>query len=195
MKFVNKLTMVLAKIMEIILWIGVVGAMVITIFSCIDFTTVSETVLKSGPIENGNLTGYGLDINAMTATGEFNMSAAIIFFIGAMITFGLMAMVFRNVYLIMKKLSGKNKNNEVVSPFNKDIIRMTKEIGIFTIAVPVVCFILSIIATAISFANGTAAEISVNISLESIMIALVSFCLTNVFTYGASLENDVDGLV
>ncbi len=195
MKFVNKLTMVLAKICEVILWLGVAFAIGFIIVCAINFNMVSETLLKSDFMENGCLTGYGLDINAMNATGEINMSAVIIFFIGAMLSFALMAMVFRNVYLIMKKLSGKNKTNEIISPFNKDIIRMTKEIGIFTIAIPVMCFILSIIATGISFANGTAAEISVNIGIESIMVALVSFCLTNVFTYGASLEKDVDGLL
>lgn len=193
MKFLNKLTMVLAKITEIVLWVGTVVAIGTIVITVIDFNAVTNFMTESEFLENGGLSGYGLDVNAISADGEINRYAVIIYFIGAILSFGLMAMVFRNVYLIMKKLNGKN--NEIVSPFHKDIIRMTKEIGIFTIAVPVVCFILSIIATAISLANGLATEITVNISTETVMIALISFCLTNVFTYGASLEKDVDGLV
>ena len=58
--------------------------------------------------------------------------------IGAVIILSLMAMVFRNLYLIIKR-------SETGTPFQPDNIRMLREIGIFAIAIPIVGLIMSIV--------------------------------------------------
>ena len=95
-----------------------------------------------------------------------------------------MAMIFRNLHLIFKK-------SENDSPFQKDNIRMMKEIGIFSIAVPVIGFIMSIIVRLVIGVD--AAEISIN--QGGIFMGIIVLCLTQYFIHGANLEKDVDGLL
>ena len=68
---------------------------------------------------------------------------------------------------------------------------MMKEIGIFSIAVPVVGFVMSVIARIVIGAE--AAEISINQS--GIFMGIIVLCLTQFFAYGTELEKDVDGLL
>ena len=112
------------------------------------------------------------------------MTTFFLFGIGATVILGLMAMVFRNLSLIFKR----SENN---TPFQKDNVRMMKEIGIFSIAVPVVGFVMSVIARIVIGAE--AAEISINQS--GIFMGIIVLCLTQFFAYGTELEKDVDGLL
>lgn len=68
---------------------------------------------------------------------------------------------------------------------------MVKEIGIFSIAMPVIGFVMSIITRLVCGVE--VAEISVNFS--GLMIGLVVLCLTQFFAHGVSLEEDVEGLL
>lgn len=193
MKFVNKLTLVLSKISEVIHWVGVGVLILLCLFSIIDKNGFGE-VVKEIVLEDGNLLVYGLDINPLTATGEVNMIAVTLFFVAGIIAFILMAMVFRNINLIMKTVTGKNKKATSTSPFQKDIIRMVKEIGYFSIAIPVVGFLFGTIITAVSLISGIGgAEIALN--FDSFILGIICLSLTNIFVYGANLEKEVDGLV
>ena len=77
-----------------------------------------------------NLEVYGFEVNAPVINGNVDMTSFLIFGIGAVIILVVMAMVFRNLHLIFKK-------SENTTPFQKDNIRMMREIGYFSIAVPV----------------------------------------------------------
>lgn len=57
-----------------------------------------------------------------------------------------MAMVFRNVYLIFRTAKGKTWFAKGDTPFQKDIVRMVREIGIFYLAVPIVSLLMSVVA-------------------------------------------------
>jgi len=95
-----------------------------------------------------------------------------------------MAMMFRNLYLIFR-------NSENASPFQADNIRMLKEIGIFSIAVPAVGMIIGAV---IRLAAGPdAAEVSINLS--GILMGIIVLCLTQYFIRGIELEKDMEGLV
>ena len=97
---------------------------------------------------------------------------------------GLMAMVFRNVYLILR-------NSENATPFQPDNVRMVREIGIFLIAVPVVGLLVSMAARLVLGVD--AVEGSVN--LGSVMVGLVVLCLSRFFARGMELENETEGLL
>ena len=131
-----------------------------------------------------NLAIYGFEVNAPVVNGNVDMTTFFLFGIGAVIILALMAMVFRNLHLIFKK-------SENATPFQKDNIRMLKEIGIFSIAVPVVGFIMSIVTRLVI--GSDAAEIS--ISQSGIFMGIIVLCLTQYFIHGAELEKDVDGLL
>lgn len=68
---------------------------------------------------------------------------------------------------------------------------MMREIGIFTIAIPVIGFIMSVIARLVM--GSDVAEISID--MGGIFMGIVVLCFTQFFAHGVELENDVDGLV
>ena len=68
---------------------------------------------------------------------------------------------------------------------------MMREIGIFTIAIPVIGFIMSVLARLVM--GSDVAEISID--MGGIFMGIVVLCFTQFFAHGVELENDVDGLV
>ena len=95
-----------------------------------------------------------------------------------------MAMIFRNLYLIIKK-----SNN--ATPFQACNIRKLREIGIFAIVVPIVGLVMSVISR---LAVGVeTAETSNNFG--GLIIGIVVLCIAEFFIHGIELEKDVDGLL
>ena len=188
----NKTLSVISKIAEIIHWIGAGISAVFILITSLDKGFIADCVAEEGP-EFAQITGYGFDINALTPTGEVNHFAMTMAFVGMMITFVLMALVFRNLDIILTTIRGKYVHAKSSSPFQEDVVRRVREIGIFTIAMPVIGFIITAIITGVSLANGIVSEVSV--SFDGVFIGLVCLCLTQIFSYGAKLEEEVDGLL
>lgn len=192
MKTINKITIVVAKILEVFHWFGVLLTMGMAVCSVVAKDWL-KAILESGVPEYGTeVTTYGnFYVNPVLADGTVNMACMTVFFIGAAIIIGLMAMVFRNVYLILKTAEGKTKFSEGNTPFQKDIVRMTREIGIFLISIPAVSVVFSVLAQLI----GRTSTMHITIGLESLIIGLFVLCLSQFFNYGKELQGDVDGLV
>ena len=174
MKKLNKFATVMAKVLEIMFWIGD-AIMVVLFIASIAITDKITSLIQKG-LATDTLTISGFDIqvfeeNSAAIAGTITLAA-----ISGIISCGLIAMIFRNIYLIFKK-------SEQESPFAKDNIRMVREIGIFAIALPVVDLILSIIGRMIINAN--AVEISV--SFNSVIFGIIILCLSQFFAYGAQL--------
>lgn len=187
-KALNGILSALTKIAEVALWIGTVACIIACFGFAFDYSGMSEFVLETKEFTNPAMT-----LECVSSTGEFSTFSVIMFFVATAITMILTALIFRNIYNILATMAGRNKHTKSTSPFQKDVIRMIKEIGIFSIATPVLGFIFSTIITAVAIANGTTCETSV--SLNSVFIGLMCFCLTQIFAYGAKLEEEVDGLV
>ncbi len=188
-KGINKTLSVISKIVEIAHWIATGIAALMTLISCIDKGFIAECIQEEG----AELTGYGFDIYALTQSGDVHHFAATMAFIGLVITCALMALLFRNLDIILTTIRGEYKHAKSSSPFQKDVVRRVKEIGIFAIAMPVVGFVITTIITAVSFVTGVSSEVSV--SLDGVIIGLICLCLTQIFSYGAQLEEEVDGLL
>lgn len=185
MKRINKLGSIITKILEVFHWVGTALMAAATICSLAAPQWVGYFVsFDAKECCGANLAVYGFEVNAPVTNGNVDMTTFFLFGIGAVIIMSLMAMVFRNLYLIFKK-------SENETPFQKDNIRMMKEIGIFSIAVPVVGFVMSIVTRLVVGAE--AAEISV--SQSGIFMGIIVLCLTQYFIHGAELEEDVDGLL
>lgn len=131
-----------------------------------------------------NIEVYGFEVNAPVVNGNVDMTTFFLFGIVAVIILVLIAMVFRNMHLIFKK-------SENGTPFQKDNVRMLKEIGVFSIAVPIVGLIMSAIIRLVVGIEAT--EASANMS--GIFMGIIVLCLTQYFVYGTELEKDVDGLL
>ena len=185
MKGLNKLGKIVTKILEVFHWVGTALMLAATVCSVVAPKWVGYFVSFDGKECCGaNLEVYGFEINAPVVGGNVDMSFFLLFGIGATLILAVMAMVFRNLHLIFKK-------SENASPFQKDNIRMMREIGIFAIAVPVIGFIMSVI---VRLATGVeTAEISID--TVGIFMGIIILCLTQFFVHGAELEKDVDGLL
>lgn len=188
-KGLNRTLSVISKIMEIVHWIGAALGVLLFGISLADNEFVAEIVAEDG----ANFTSYGFDVNALTQTGDVSYFAVSMFFIGITITFVLMALIFRNLDIILNTIAGKNKKAESTSPFQKDVVRRVREIGIFSIAMPAVGLVIKTIINIVCAINGSFIEASV--SLDGVVVGLVCLCLTQIFTYGAKLEEEVDGLL
>ncbi|MBQ8833671.1 MAG: hypothetical protein IJ001_01935 [Oscillospiraceae bacterium] len=185
MKHINRIGKIITKILEVFHWVGTSLMAAATVCALAAPQWVGYFVgFDAKECCGANLTVYGFEVNAPVTNGNVDMTTFFVFGIGACLILALMAMVFRNLNLIFKK-------SENATPFQKDTIRMMKEIGIFAIAVPVVGFIMSIIVRLVTGVE--TAEVSID--MGGIFMGIIVLCLTQFFVYGAELEKDVDGLL
>ena len=185
MKGINKLASVVTKVLEVFHWVGVGLMAAATVCSAVAPGYIGYFVsLDTKECCGAVLDVYGFEIHAAVTNGTVDMTTFLLFGIGATVILLLMALVFRNLSRIFKA-------SEDDTPFRKENIRMLREIGYFSIAVPVVGLIMSIVVRLVIGAE--AAEISVG--QGGIFMGIIVLCLTQYFVYGAELEKDVDGLL
>lgn len=185
MKKLNKTVTVLARIFEIFLWIGTAVMLGIFVLSL-----VSPGVLQP-LLEEGSLTVGGFNLNVFAADGSVIMKAVTMIALAGILIMPLGAMICRNICLIFKTTAGTTSFSKGATPFQPDNVRMVREIGIFSIAIPVVELIISVIAQLVI--GPEAYEGAVNIN--SFFFGLVILCLSQFFAYGVSLQEEVDGLL
>ncbi|MCI8464744.1 MAG: hypothetical protein HFI63_02620 [Lachnospiraceae bacterium] len=191
MKKLNPAALFASKLLEISHWLTVAlmaGCFLCSIaaqnlltelFSFFDFSEYG-----------GNLSVYGFELMIVDTSGTMNMTAVTLFSLGGIVILSLMAMIFRNVWLIIRLSTGKARHTDRVTPFQKDTVRLIKELGIFYISIPIVGLFFSILSRLII---GPDAEISVGVS--GFITGILFLWLTQVFAYGTQLQSDVDGLV
>lgn len=187
-KGLNITLSVISKIAEIASWIAVVAGL-ICFAASFDKEFAKEIIADDGAL----LTGLGFDINAIGTTGDINHFAITMYFVGIVAVFVLVALIFRNLDIILHIISGRYKKAESTSPFQKEVVSRIKKIGILSIAMPVVGYIITTIVFFVSLINGNPVDVSV--SIDGVIIGLVCLCLTQIFSYGAKLEEEVDGLL
>ena len=185
MKGIITVGKIVTKILEVFHWVGAALMTAATVCSAAAPNWVKYFVgFDAKECCGANLEVYGFEVNAPVVNGNADMTSFMLFGIGATVILAVMAMVFRNLHLIFKK-------SENGTPFQKDNIRMMKEIGIFTIAVPVIGLIMSIIVRLVTGIE--TAEISID--LGGIFMGIIVLWLTQYCVHGAKLEKDVDGLL
>lgn len=190
-KKLNLLALIVSKFLEILHWLAA-ALMLCLLALCLAAPNWLSGLLAQGAQRFGReLTTYGFTLTVAGAYGSVNLAAVALFTVGAISILSLMAMVFRNVYLIFRTAKGKTWFAKGDTPFQKDIVRMVREIGIFYLAVPIVSLLMSVVAVLVLGAD--AAEPSVN--FEGVVTGILLLCLSQVFAYGAQLERDVDGLL
>lgn len=191
MKKLNKIIEVVSKICEVVSWIGVVAAIIICFLIGFRNTGISELFVENidviSEMSSGGFTIYPMDnTNIDVCYGSF-----MTFFISIVFTSVFMAMIFRNIFLIFRTAEGKTKFAEGVTPFQKPVIRMVREIGIFCISIPVVNLIISVIAKVAMGADA----VETSVEMMVLIFGLVIIALSQFFAYGMELESDVEGLV
>lgn len=182
MKKFSKLALTAARIMEVIHWgaaLFMAGVLVCALANGPWFQGILE---QNVPEYSTVMSVYGFEMEA--ETGRLDMRVLSLFSAAAVVILSLMAMVCRNLRLILRKSEG-------ATPFQPDNIRMVREIGIFYVSVPLIGLAVSNLARVIFGAD--ALEISVDYS--GLMTGLVVLCLARFFARGMELERDLDGLM
>lgn len=180
MKKISKVTMVVSKIMEVCHFVGVLVMAALLVCSFEVGETLAESIANGSPTVNV----YSFECSIMNGTGEVNVAVLRVLAVVGMIMFFIMGMIFRNVYLIVKK----SKDS---TPFCRDNIRMIKEIGIFSIAMPVLGLIMSVFTKLICGVD----NVEISVDMTGLVMGILVFCLMQFFAHGAELEEEVEGLV
>lgn len=184
MNGIKTITKILTKILEIGHWVGTVLMFCVAVFSKA-MPQKLQYFMDTDALEGETkISSYGFEVTVINSAGEIDFNALCLYAVGSIIIFSLMAMIFRNIHLMIKK-------SEKETPFCKDNVRMFREIGIFSISVPVCGLIMSTIIALVSGAE--AFENSVN--FDGFIMGIIIFCLSEFFVYGSKLEKDVDGLL
>lgn len=187
----TKVATVMSKLFEIGYDIGAVCMTVGLVLFLVDRNLFPGSLVKSMPApgEAWGIQGFSLVI--ANPDGSLNGGAVIIFLLAGTLILELMAWVFRDVNLILRTTQGLTKFSQGKTPFQKDNVRMMREIGIFFLAIAVVEFVLSSVAVLVI--GPELAEVSADFS--GIVIGILMLCLSQVFAQGMEMQNDVDGLV
>lgn len=185
MKGISKIAKVVTNVVEIFHWVAVGLMLCATVCSIVAPSLIGYFVsFDAKDCCGAELSIYGFEVVATVSDGKVDMTAFCLFSVGATLILALMAMIFRNLKLIITK-------SEEHTPFHADNVRMFREIGIFSIAVPIVGFIMSIITRLVLGAEST----EISNSLSGFVVGVVVLCITEFFIHGIELEKDVDGLV
>lgn len=193
MKKLNKVIVVISKVFEISSWIGAAAAIVMCFLIGFRGTTVSKFFVENtgsgilSEMSSGGFTIYPVDNTNL----DVCYGSLMTFFVSMIFTSAFMAMICRNIFLIFRTAEGKTKFAEGVTPFQKPVIRMVREIGIFCVSIPVINLIITIIAKAVMGADA----IETSVEMMVLLFGLVIIALSQFFAYGMELETDVEGLV
>lgn len=184
MKNVDKVAKVMTKILEVFHWVafGLMG--LATIISLIEPSWLKYIVDIDTTNVYADLSIYGFEISAKVTNGSIAMLTFFMFGLGATPIFVLMALIFRKLNLIIK-------NSENSTPFKLCNVKLLKEIGYFSIIIPLVGFVIGIITGLIVGPE----TVEVSNSMYGFFMGIIVLCLTQFFTHGVELEKDVDGLV
>lgn len=179
-----KVALFLTRFEEVLCWVATVLMVVLVIVWIICGALSDDTWIENLSSAGVALNLGGIDVTAANANGTVNYAAMLLCLVASVLIYGCMAMIFRNANLILQWA-------KVSSPFRTENIQRLKKISYYAIAIPAINLALFLVCwlllgvSAVEYSGDT----------TWILVAVLIFCLTQFFTYGAQLEQDVDGLV
>lgn len=190
MKGLSHFAQVLSKILEIAHWAAAAVMLVLLAVSFLSGEWLSAMIVQENS-RDVSLSTYGFELVVLDPSGAPDLPAIRIFTLGAVPIFCLMALVFRDIYLILKTARGEAQSPAGPTPFQPVVVRRVREIGIFYLAIFAVSLLFSTIAALVL--GPEACESSID--LGHVMVGILILCLSQAFQEGARLREDVEGLV
>ncbi len=183
----NRLAAVIAKITEIFYWVATGLLIVSLIVFCLNDAFLHYFM----DLGDSEFAFSGYSVQPFSVDGRLIPAIFIPTLIIVAITGGLMAMVFRNIYLIFKTTAGETKFSKGKTPFQPSNVRMLREIGIFVLSIPAVEYIGDVIIRILAGPD----LVESSISVSGIVFGIALLCLSQFFAYGVQLQSDADGLL
>lgn len=171
MENLTKFATVLTKLIEVAYWIGAVAMVVAVVLVAIDPYVPGQLVWGVGP--GAELSTHGFSMVIAGEDGELLVPALVIFLLTGALVLGL------------------TKFSQGKTPFQKDNVRMLREMGFFLLAVLVVELVAEVAAV---LALGPE-QVESSVGLNSFAVGILMLCLSQAFAQGVQIQRDVDGLV
>ena len=180
---INKITKVISKVLEIVFIAGAIGMVVMGIV-CLFVDLPEGTITDRSMINN-----CGMVISAVGLSTDKAAEVLGVGYLFSAVIYALLALIFRNVFLIVKTAEGGTWFSKGKTPFQEDNVRMVREIGIFSIAI----FLVGFVATCV--VSFMAEDVETSNNLFMLIIGVLAICLSKMFEYGKELQEAEDGLI
>lgn len=181
---IRKLAKVFTKIIEVSHWVatGLVAAVGVLSVAAPELL---KYIMDVESLQREQVASvYGFEVVAANPAGEINYTTLLLFALGAVAIFVLMALIFRKLNQVIVSSEGS-------TPFQQANIRRLRQIGLYSILIPVAGLVMSVLIRLV----GGVDAVEISIDLQGFVMGIVVLCLTEFFVHGAELEEQVDGLV
>ena len=181
---IYKVTEVLSKVFQILCMIAAIA----TLVGGILLIVAEDPGQYIGPDDRlVNVCGMAIYIYEPVAEKAADAIGASL--IVSAVLLGLLTMIFRNVNLIVCTSKGKTWFSKGETPFQDDVVRMVREIGIFLIMIYVVGLVIN------AAAYITCQDIEGSVTMMPLVFGIIVICLSKMFEYGQKLQEEEDGLI
>lgn len=193
---VNGVASVIARIIEIVLWLGVawlvVGAVLL-------YMNRSAIVVDSDAnrvyADSISVSGSFLDVDVYLGRGrmrdEVYYPLVALVLVAQLAILVCMALVFHEIADVCLRLKEwEHSRGGLEGPFGERMVRSFRFVGSCLIALPVVSWVMAAVCGLLG------ASVSVGLgSVVFVMLGLLCWSLAHVFESGASMQHEMDGLV
>lgn len=186
MKGKAKAGYVLARVFEVIGWLGVAMMVISFLVGIIDpevISVMSDTDAAGAKVYVPMVSGALGQMEIMNSDGTLHQGLYLLYTAAGAAELALTALVFRRIWQIIK-LSWAS------TPFQRPVVDKVKQIGWLFIAVPLVTVAVSLVGFVAFWP-----EYSFVVDVGGIITGVIVLALSQIFAYGVKLEDDVEGLL
>lgn len=193
---VNGVASVIARIIEIVLWLGVAWLVVGAVLLYMNRSAiVVDADANRVYADSISVSGSFLDVDVYLGRGRMReevyyplVALVLVAQLAILVCFALVFHAIAGICLRLKE--GEYSRDRVEGPFGENIVRSFRFVGTCLVAIPVVSWVIVVICALLG------ASVSVGLgSVVFIMLGLLCWSLAHVFESGASMQHEMDGLV
>lgn len=193
---VNGVASVIARIIEIVLWLGVawlaVGAVLLYMNrSAIVVDADANRVYADSISVSGSFLDVGVYLGRGRMRDEVYYPLVALVLVAQLAILICMALVFHEIADVCLRLKEwEHSRGGLEGPFGERMVRSFRFVGSCLIALPVVSWVMAAVCGLLG------ASVSVGLgSVVFVMLGLLCWSLAHVFESGAAMQHEMDGLV
>lgn len=193
---VNGVASVIARIIEIVLWLGVAWLAVGAVLLYMNRSAiVVDTDANRVYTDSISVSGSFLDVDVYLGRGrmrdEVYYPLVALVLVAQLAILVCMALVFHEIADVCLRLKEwEHSRGGLEGPFGERMVRSFRFVGSCLIALPVVSWVMAAVCGLLG------ASVSVGLgSVVFVMLGLLCWSLAHVFESGAAMQHEMDGLV
>lgn len=193
---VNGVASVIARIIEIVLWLGVAWLAVGAVLLYMNRSAiVVDTDANRVYADSISVSGSFLDVDVYLGRGrmrdEVYYPLVALVLVAQLAILVCMALVFHEIADVCLRLKEwEHSRGGLEGPFGERMVRSFRFVGSCLIALPVVSWVMAAVCGLLG------ASVSVGLgSVVFVMLGLLCWSLAHTFESGASMQHEMDGLV